>query len=390
MENNHNNINERHMGHIRLSLVVGAALALMTSCHNHEADHKAEEAGHGSHDGETVLSQKQAEAAGVQTETVKPGDFMASLKTSGVLLSGQGDEQTIASTAAGIVSMRAGAMAEGSRIGRGERIATVTARGLQDGDPYGKARAEYEAAEKAYKRAAGLAKDNIISQREYEAARRDYDAARSAYDSQRQHVGEEGVSIISPIGGYVKALLVRQGDYVSVGQPIAIVTEQRRMRLRADVPVSHMAEAGVVTGARFRMAGSDAVRDVAAMNGTVVGRGQSVTEGTAYIPVTFEMDNVGDVVAGAYADVWLLTATRKNVISVPTDAIMESQGEKYVFVQVENDAYMRRTVETGGCDGMRVEIVKGLSKGEKVVTRGANAIRLAGAATAIPEHNHSH
>ena len=177
---------------------------------------------------------------------------------------------------------------------------------------------------------------------------------------------------------------------MSVGQPIAVVTKQRRMMLRADVPVGHVREIGTVADARFRMAGSAATRRVSEMNGRVTGRGCSVTEGTAYVPVTFEFDNIGDIVAGAYADVWLLTASQKSCISVPTAAIMESEGEKYVFVQTEHDAYMRRTVETGGTDGERTEITSGLAKGEKVVTRGANTIRLASASTAIPEHNHSH
>lgn len=378
------------MRHIRLSLILGTALAMTTACHNHEHDNHAEESHKDSHGAEIILSEKQAKAAGVKTETVTPGEMTTAIKVSGVLLAGQGDEQTVAATAAGIVRLAGAGMAEGAKIGQGQLIATVTAKGLQDGDPYARARADLEAAEKAYKRAAELAKDNIIAQREYEQARREYETARSAYDTQAQHITQNGVGIMSPTGGYVKSLLVRQGDYVTVGQPIAVVTKQRRMMLRSDVPIGHIRETGTVTDARFRMAGSAETRRVSEMNGRVTGRGCSVDEGTAYVPVTFEFDNIGDIVAGAYADVWLLTASRKECISVPTAAIMESEGEKYVFIQTEHDAYMRRTVETGGTDGERTEITGGLAKGEKVVTRGANTIRLAAASTAIPEHNHSH
>ena len=378
------------MRHIRLSIILGAALTLTTACHNHEADNHGEGKHNDSHGAEIILSEKQAKAAGVMTETAAEGEMMTAIRVSGVLMAGQGDEQTVAATAAGIVRLAGAAMAEGAKIGQGQLIATVTAKGLQDGDTYARARADFEAAEKAYKRAAELAKDNIIAQKEYEQARRDYEAARSAYDAQAQHITQGGVGIMSQTGGYVKSLLVRNGDYVSVGQPIAVVTKQRRMMLRADVPVGHVREIGTVTDARFRMAGSAATRRVSEMNGRVTGRGCSVAEGTAYVPVTFEFDNIGDIVAGAYADVWLLTASQKSCISVPTAAIMESEGEKYVFVQTEHDAYMRRTVETGGTDGERTEITSGLARGEKVVTRGANTIRLASASTAIPEHNHSH
>ena len=43
---------------------------------------------------------------------------------------------------------------------------------------------------------------------------------------------------------------------------------------------------------------------------------------------------------------------------------------------------------TGQDDGVRIEIVRGLSAGDEVVTHGAYQVKLAAASTVIPEGHH--
>ena len=62
----------------------------------------------------------------------------------------------------------------------------------------------------------------------------------------------------------------------------------------------------------------------------------------------------------------------------------------FVYVQTDPTCYERREVTIGETDGERVEITSGLRGGEKVVTRGATQVRLAGASTSIPAHTHEH
>ena len=45
--------------------------------------------------------------------------------------------------------------------------------------------------------------------------------------SQRTY-SASGQAVVSPISGYVKNLLVKEGDYVSVGQPLVSVTQNRK------------------------------------------------------------------------------------------------------------------------------------------------------------------
>jgi YHS domain-containing protein len=57
-------------------------------------------------------------------------------------------------------------------------------------------------------------------------------------------------------------------------------------------------------------------------------------------------------------------------ISVPADAILDSGLQKTVFVELGNGFFEPREVATGWRIGNRVEIVKGLKPGERIVISG--------------------
>lgn len=360
--------------------------------HGHSSDESEsgkEVGSHGNH-GEIVFTRHQAEEAGLETETVRTAPFRAVMPVTGQILSGQGDGQAVAATSDGIVTFANASIAEGMAVRAGQTIATVSAKNIQNGDPAAKTKAAYEAARSEYERAKALVDDKIISQKELAQIKMQYETARVAYEAQAKSVTGAGIAISSPSGGYIKSLLVRQGEYVQTGQTIAILTQSRRLQLRADAHSTDVQRLAGVTGANFRMAGSDRVYCLDDMHGRLLSYGRSVSDGSPYIAVTFEFDNVGDIVAGAFADVWLLCRERADVVSVPVSALTDEQGTKFVYLQVEPEAYVRREVRTGQTDGRRIEITSGLKAGDKVVTEGAGMLRLASLQAAIPAHTHNH
>jgi membrane fusion protein, heavy metal efflux system len=75
---------------------------------------------------------------------------------------------------------------------------------------------------------------------------------------------------------------------------------------------------------------------------------------------------------------------------VPTSALVDEDGRAVVFVQLSGETFEKRDLELGIRDGAYVQILSGVSEGERVVTQGAYAIRLASVSTTIPAHGHSH
>ncbi len=373
------------------------AVTLLTACrdghsHGHGADshsHAAEteEAQHASDD--IRLSAAQERDFGVRVSELRPGTFSEVLEVSGRVLPAQGTEATVTATMAGIVRPAAGAsLAEGAKVSAGQPLFVVDASAVADGDPAAAAQAELEAATAALRRAESLAAEHIVAARELEEARQRHRTAQAAARSLGSASRRRAVT--APIAGYVKSVAVKYGDYVAVGQPLATVTQSRRLQLRAEVPERSYAVLPRVVSANFRMAYDEpgCVHSLAALSGRLVSRGSAGGSG-GYVSVTFEFDNKGGIVPGALAEVYLLGARRGGVLSVPLSALTEAQGLHFVYVRVSAGVYRRREVELGASDGRRVEVTAGLAAGDKVVTHGATLVRLAASSAAVPE-GHSH
>lgn len=408
------------MKHIGIYSILMAA-CLMASCHpgekHHGAhDHEGEEKE--DHSGEIVMTDEQMEKAGVDIETVEPGDFTAVMKAAGQIVRRQGDEQTVSATISGIVYWRNASLSEGSQVGSGQPLADITARHLQDGDPIAKAKATFEAAKSEMERVKPLADENILSQREYEQARLNYQTAKAAYEGIA--ASKSGSAVVTTgMGGFIKSLIVKSGDYVNVGDPIAVVTQNRRQQLVVDVPECAYRNMNDIRSANFKATGNDNVYKLSELNGKLISYSRTLPEGSAYLPATFEFDNVGDIIAGSFVEVYLLLKQKQNVITVPNTSLTEEQGLYYVYVKKHNHnheahedheheghdheaheghehkgeegIFEKREVKIGQTDGVRTEILSGLKAGECIVTEGAYQVKLAASSSVIPEgHNHNH
>lgn len=375
-------------------LFMGTALLFLcgacTQQHNHEAEEAAHEAeSHGGHSDEIILTPEKAKAAGVMVETVTPGTFREVIPTSGQVLAAQGDENTLVAATAGVVSFSR-TVTEGMSVGRDVELLSVSAENLQDGDPVKRARIAYERAKGEYERAEKLIGERIVSEKEFNVLKENYENARIAYEALSPSKAGKGVAVKSPMAGYVKACFVKEGDYVTVGQPLLSVTQTRRLMLRAEVSERYYSRLHNIASANFQTPYDDKVYSLADLKGRLLSFGKSSDGTSYYVPVTFEFDNRGDVIPGSFVEVYLLASERQDVLSVPVSALTEEQGLYFIYCQIDEECYRKQEVTVGANDGKRVEILSGLKGGEKVVTQGAIHVKLASASTAIPGHTHNH
>lgn len=357
-------------------------------------DHDSEEEGHdamGAHTDEIILSAEKARAAGVKVEEVKPGVFHGVIHTSGKVMSASCDETTVVATISGRVQYK-NHVSEGLKVAAGTTLFSITSAGMQlaDGDPVQRSRIDYERAERDYTRAKILIKDKIISEKDLAVAKAEYEAAKLTYTSMKRTRSEGGVAVSAPRGGYVKQCLVNGGDYVEAGQPLAIITQNKHLYLRAEVSERHFGDVNKIRCAKFRTSYSNRLYDITDMGGHIQSYGRSAEVNNSYIPVIFEFNNTGDVVQGSYAEIYLITQDRHNVITLPLTALTEEQGIHFVYIQMDVEGYRKQEVTLGESDGERVEILTGVKQGDRVVTKGAMQVRLASASNAIPAHNHNH
>lgn len=391
----------------RLFAFAAASAVLLSACGHHDHDHDhghvhihgghshghedGDEHDHDHEDGVIVFSEEQAEMAGLETETLALGSFAEVIRVSGQVSAAQGDEAAIVARTSGIVNYTRDHLSEGSEVRNGEVIARVSAEGIAGGDVIAQSNLALATAKAAYERAQRLISDSIISQKEFEKAQLEYESARLAANA--GNGGKGGASVASPLKGFIKQVLVKQGEYVEAGQIIATVTKSCNLQLRAEVPERHFTSLTKIRSANFKMGYDDIARSLDELGGHLVAIGKIADEGSAYIPVTFEFTNTGSVVPGSFADIWLIMQNRENVLTIPVSALSEAQGVFYAYIQHDDDDdhFERRELRIGSSDGLRVEVLSGLAEGEKVVIKGVSQVKMAGATGVIPDaHNHSH
>lgn len=357
---------------------------IFSSCASKVEKEEHEEENH-SHS-EVSIEPEIAKQFGVEYEIVTSGSFHDVIKTSGIIESSRSDINTISARRSGIITLSPG-ISIGSEVRANQSIASITSEGVQGGDLNQAAKANLEAAKAEYDRLKPLYEDRLVAASVFREAERAYNEAKAL--SGKVGNGASTV-VVSPGEGTVQNLFVSSGDYVDVGNQIGIVVKNSNLMLRADLPVRESKHMGEISDAFIIPEGTQEIIKLSELNGRKVS-GNIVSSENGFLPVYFSFTGNPLAFPGGYAEVFLICGERNGVISVPRDALVEIQGNKYAYVAEDDHDYEKRKVKTGASDGERIEILEGLSPGDKVVSKGASVIRMAEvSAIAPPAHTHSH
>lgn len=259
---------------------------------------------------------------------------------------------------------------EGDRVQRDQVIARLDDRELQA--QLRAARASFEVAEAAYRRAEQLIEAGIITQAEYDVERTAYEAARAQADQLETRLGY--TVIRAPLGGVVTARLVQSGDILGTQSRIVDVAEVDTLVVR--VSVSELDVVEISEGDRVRVQ-LDAYpdRDIPARVRRVF---PAADPATRLVPVEVMLED-GDGVGvrpGFLARVAFELSPRPDALLVPAGAIVSRGGGEGVYVVDEGTStVVLRSITTGLSADGRVEVVDGLERGERVVVAGANLLR---------------
>lgn len=319
--------------------------------------------------------------------------FNEIIKTTGEILPAQGDEMVVTANTNGIVTFSGNKAVVGTSVRAGEMLFAISGKNLTDGNTetrFTQAKVAYDKAKADYDRASELTKDNIVSQRDFLEIKARYETEQSNYNNLSRNYQSGGQKVVSPISGFIKNILVAEGQYVSVGQPIASVSQNRSLVLKAEVSQKYFSKLPLISSANFKTAYDNKTYSIELLNGKLLSYGKSNDANTLFIPVTFSFDNKGEVVPGSLVDVYLKLQPFDGAIVIPVSSLIEEQGIFYAYVQTDGESFAKRELTLGGSDGINIQVLSGLNEGERVVTKGAYQIKLATASGVIPAHGHAH
>ena len=181
------------------------------------------------------------------------------------------------------------------------------------------------------------------------------------------------ISLSSPFNGYVSKRYVSSNALVQANAPIVTVEDLSSTYLHVDLPSIYLEQVGIGDAVLIHFLSLPG--DV--FKGRIVTINPTVSQETQTVKLNVSFPNSDqEIKDGMFAVVDIISSTHKNTLIVPKDAILfdPDTGREYVMVVGQDSIARSVTVKTGYEEDDRVEILKGLSQGQLVITQGNYAL----------------
>lgn len=175
------------------------------------------------------------------------------------------------------------------------------------------------------------------------------------------------LTLNSPAAGVVTELAVREGAMVSPGMTIAKVAGLSKLWLLAEVPETLVPAVQPGMKATAQFAGRPERQYTAVVRDIL----PQVNPATRTVQARLTLDNRdGSLTPGLLMQVQLTEAAPTSRLLVPTEAVIHSGKRAVVLVAGKNNTVQPVQVMTGREHGDDIEILEGLSEGQRVVASG--------------------
>ncbi|HET8796644.1 MAG TPA: efflux RND transporter periplasmic adaptor subunit, partial [Thermoanaerobaculia bacterium] len=252
------------------------------------------------------------------------------------------------------------------------------------------AEASFRRAESDYNRSLELSRGGVLPKSDVDAKKEAYELARVALTKAQQDrelvrrgnlsTGSGKESIIrAPAAGTVLTRLVNEGDPIvpltsyQPGTEMATIADMSDLIFKGTVDEIDVGKLSVDMQARIKVGALPS--DVVTGRVARIAPQAQQKEGATLFDVEIELDPGQKITlrAGYSANADVIIREKKDVLTLPERLVTFEDGGKKTFVEVpgaEPKAEPKKVeVKTGISDGLNVEIVSGLKKGDKVVER---------------------
>ena len=241
------------------------------------------------------------------------------------------------------------------------------------------AKANLDLARSTFKRMEELVSKKSISNQEFDEASAKLKSAQAAYDMARARrsqfdsklaqveqeiraarIMRDYARIAAPVAGVVTARSVEPGNLAAPGAPLLTVEREGDYRLEASVDESKLPF--VKTGQTVEVALEALDRRLTARVSEIV---PAVDAASRAYTVKIDLPALANVRSGMFGRAWFPMVSRK-VVTVPAPAVMERGQLESVYV-IDGGLARNRLITTGKRRPEAVEVLSGLSEGEKVI-----------------------
>ena len=264
----------------------------------------------------------------------------------------QGDDDRFDPEVTGTVR-QARAVLEEARQNR-QRVASLVESGVV-------ARAEYEAADAAFKVAQARYQDAVeeIRNRQALLAQR-----RTELSLARQALAD--TTVVAPFDGLVQERHASPGEYLGAAAPVVTIVRVNPLRFRGEVPERDAATVRAGQPVRVTVEG-----DRGLYAGRIVRLSPTINQQNRVLVVEAEIANPGGLRPGGFARAEIVTNSGDVAVTVPANAVITFAGIEKV-ITVENGKAREKPITTGRRAETWTEVLSGINVGEAVVLDPGN------------------
>ncbi len=227
-------------------------------------------------------------------------------------------------------------------------------------------------AERAYTIARAQYETAVANKSQVRAKEQEVASAYAALEQMKAALtmAEIGLSrkvITAPFSGLVTEVSVKQGEFITPGQPIARIVDTSKLYISATIDEADVRKVKVGQEVRVTL---DAFPSktfqgvVSEISPAISVKKLETRSSKVKVRLNSEMEGL---MLGLSADIEIIVGKGQNVLYVPTAAIMERENKKMVFT-IEKGKAQRREVKTGLSNWDYTEILDGLKEGEQIIT----------------------
>jgi membrane fusion protein (multidrug efflux system) len=298
----------------------------------------------------------------VSAVIVRPQLFQQTLTVPGSVLANE-QVQLKAETNGRIVKL---ALKEGAEARKNDLLVKINDADLQA--QLEKAKAALKLAQDREKRQNSLFEKNLISQEERDVATKELGVSIAEVDLLKALIDK--TEIRAPFDGRIGLRMVSEGSYLSIGAPVADFVKVTPLKIEFSVPERYTA--AVVPGAlcTFTVNGS-----MTSHTARVYARQPAIDEATRTLRVrALCNESEKGILPGAFAEVRLPLGKNDSSFMIPSQAIVPDMKGQNVLL-VKNGNGIKKPVEIGERTGSDVQVTKGLSTGDTVITSGVLMVK---------------
>jgi len=254
---------------------------------------------------------------------------------------------------------------EGDTVKKGHVLAVLDDREASLNEE--KAELNYRKLKSEFDRQQEIFQKELISKEDYERLR--YSMENAFLEWKQQKLLLSYTRITTPITGVVSRRYIKAGNKITTGQMAFSVVNTREKIAVVNIPAQEKEHIYLKQKSLISAAGDP-------ITGKVKRISPSIDPESGTFKVTVELnDPKNQLSVGQFVNVKVIKKVHQNVVLLRKDALIFDGGKTFVFIIDKDNKAQKKLIVTDFEDGSQVEVIKGLTAKDRVVTAGKSSLK---------------